>query len=241
MPTASLDAFEFHLKLCRLNSIETMTRLYRDAITQHGFDTFACGELDLVNRERTVFYVIDWPERWRRFYLQSKLVERDPVVEALSYRREPFTWSDLRTDRRFHKLGREALRLAAEHGWVEGLVVPIPGGGRRIGLISMAGTSELISPEERAYLCLISVNFHLYVRALVCTQGFAAPPAGLTDRELTCVKLVAEGCSDEQIARRMRIAISTAHEFVEKAKRRIGVHSRPALIAVAVSLGIVDP
>jgi LuxR family transcriptional regulator, quorum-sensing system regulator BjaR1 len=238
---SSPDAFEFHLKLRGLSTIEQMAGLFREAIAPHGFDTFACGELDLSNRDRTVFYSIDWPERWRRFYLQSKLVERDPIVETLAYHREPYTWSDLRRERRFHKLGREALDLAAKHGWTEGLVVPMPGGGRRIGLVSMAGTQDRISPDQRAYLSLVSIGFHLHVRTLVCKQGFAAPPAGLTDRELTCVKLVAEGLSDAQIARRMRVATSTAHEFVEKAKRRIGVHNRPALIAVAVSLGIVDP
>jgi len=240
MGTATEDAFEFHSRLRRLSSIESMTRLYRDAIALHGFDTFACGELDLKNRERTVFYVIAWPERWRRFYLQSRLVERDPVVETLAYRREPFTWSDLRTDRRFHNLGREALKLAAQHGWVQGLVVPLPGSGSRVGLVSLAGSREDISAEQRAYLSLISFGFHVHVRALVGKQGFAAPPAGLTDRELACVKLVAEGCSDAQIGRRMRVATSTAHEFVEKAKRRVGVRSRPALVAVAVSLGMVD-
>jgi DNA-binding CsgD family transcriptional regulator len=237
---STLDAFEFHLKLRRLSTIEQMTRLFSEAIAPAGFDTFACGELDLSNRDRTVFYAIGWPERWRRFYLQSKLVERDPIVETLAFLREPFTWSDLRRERRFHKLGREALALAAKEGWNEGLVVPMPGAGRRIGLVSMAGTKEEIAPEQRAYLCLVSIGFHLHLRALVCKQGFAEPPAGLTDRELTCVKLVAEGFSDTQIARRMRVATSTAHEFVEKAKRRIGVHNRPALIAVAVSLGIVD-
>jgi LuxR family transcriptional regulator, quorum-sensing system regulator BjaR1 len=235
------DPFEFHLRLRRMRSLAAMTGLFRATIAPFGFDTFACGELDLRDVDRCVYYVIDWPERWRRFYLSSGLVQHDPVVSSLAYRREPFTWTDLRRDRRLGKVGRAGLNLAADLGWTEGYVVPMPSTGRRIGLVSLVGSCKEISPEIRAFLALACIGFQLHVRPLVAEQGFAVPPIGLTHRELHCIRLVAQGNSDKAIASALGIASSTAHEFIEKAKRRLKARTRPEMTAIAVALGIVDP
>jgi DNA-binding CsgD family transcriptional regulator len=214
--------------------------LFRSAIAPYGFDTFACGELDLKLRERSVFYLIDWPKEWRHFYLSEGLIERDPLIDALAFRHQPFTWTELRKDRKLQKVGREVLERAAAAGWTEGLVVPLSRGASRIGLVSLVGHQADIGPEDRAYLCLICICLHSHLRTLVTREGFATPPAGLTAREVECVRLVAQGLSDNAIARALKIAPSTAHEFVEKAKRRLKTRTRVELVAIAAALGIVD-
>src|SRR5271170_6024481 len=107
------NAFEFNTQLRSLRSIAACADLFREAIAPFGFDTFACGELDLKVRERTVFYIVDWPADWRRFYLSEGLVEHDPLIDALAFRHQPFPWTDLRKDRKLQKLGREVLDKAA--------------------------------------------------------------------------------------------------------------------------------
>jgi len=240
MTTPDTDAYQFNLELRRLSLPSDCAGLFRRTIAPLGFDTFSCGELDLDNRERVVFYLIDWSDRWTNFYIKSGLVERDPLVDALEHRREPFTWSDLRADRTLPKLGRKALDLAAAEGWTEGLVVPAPRGDRRVGLVSMAGGAGVLGFEHKAFLTLASLCLHSHVRTLVAREGFAAPPAGLTPREIECVGLVAQGHSDGAIAAKLGIAVSTAHEFVEKAKRRVKAKSRTQMVAIAVSLGVID-
>ena len=229
------------MKLSRLTAIPAMTRLFRETIAPFGFDTFACGEIDLPLMSCVVFYVIEWPSEWRRFYFESNLIRRDPVVDTLTYRRTPYTWTDLKRDRRFGKLGREALKLAAANGWVEGLVVPAPSSASRTGLLSMAGHRDGIPAEEIAYLSLISLAYFHSVQSRVTSQGFAAPPAGLTPREIECLRLVASGMTDVQVAHKLAVAPATAHEFIEKAKRRLGVRNRASLIGVATGLRIVEP
>jgi DNA-binding CsgD family transcriptional regulator len=235
-----IDAFAFNLQVRRLATPAACAALFRAAIAPFGFDTFACGELDLRDRDRTAFYIIDWPEAWQRFYVGSGMINRDPLVDALATRSEPFTWSDLRADRKLAKAGREALDLVAAEGWTEGLAVPIPRSRNRVGMISMVGHVPITDPGVVAYLSLISICLHGHVRTLLAKEGFAMPPAGLSEREMACLPLVACGLSDKAIAERLGVAASTAHEFVEKAKRRLKVKSRPELVAVAVSLGIVD-
>jgi len=235
-----LNTFHEYLHVRRQPTLAEAARAFRACVAPFGFVTFAAGELDLGGRDRSVYYVIDWPDSWRKFYLNSHLIERDPVIDSLARRREPFTWSDLRSDRQFGKAGREALKLLAEHGWRQGLVVPIPGAHRRVGLVSLVGTQPECDPETVAHLSFISVGFLLHAKTLATRQGFARPPAGLTAREIECVKWVALGEPDAVVARRLGVARSTAHEFIEKAKRRLKTRTRAEMIAVAVTLGLVD-
>ncbi|MDP9011532.1 MAG: LuxR family transcriptional regulator, partial [Pseudomonadota bacterium] len=163
-----------------------------------------------------------------------------PLIDALAFRHQPFTWTELRRDRKLEKLGREVLERAAAAGWVEGLVVPLSRGSSRIGLVSLVGHQTDLRQDHRAFLCLISICLHSHVRTLVTHEGFAAPPAGLTAREVECVLLVAKGLSDNAIAKVLALAPSTVHEFVEKAKRRLKTRTRVELVAIAAALGIVD-
>ena len=234
------DAYAFTRALRRLETLGACEALFADAILPFGFDTFAVGEVDLVHSERAVFQLIHWPETWRQFYFDSGLMQRDPVVTALATRREPFSWSDLQADRTFGQAGRDALAYVREAGWIEGLVVPVSHAGSRVSLVSMVGNRGPIDEEAKAYLTLISHSLHRHVRAMTANQGYAVPPAGLTPREIEAMRLVAKGKSDATIAAAMGVAPSTAHEFVEKAKRRLNAGSRAELSAIGVTMGIIE-
>ncbi|HTX48580.1 MAG TPA: LuxR family transcriptional regulator [Caulobacteraceae bacterium] len=242
IPQPSLTAaFEFSRTLSRLDATSACADLFREAIAPYGFDTFASGELDLADRERNVFYLIDWPDAWRRFYIASGLIERDPLVHALATHSEPFTWSELRADGSVSAADAKTMDSArAFGGWVEGLVVPVSRSGRKVGLVSLVGRNRGVAPDAKAFLSLISLVLHEHVRGLVSRKGFAAPPAGLTPREIECLTLVAGGKSDREISQALSIAAATAHEHIENAKRKLKADSRAETVAVAVSLGIIE-
>lgn len=234
-----LDAFEFNLELRSLTHPRDCAELFLRAIAPFAFDTFLCGEMDLIHRERTAFYIVHWPDAWREFYQASGFIEHDPVVEALMVRTEPFTWSELRAEG-LMRLKGDARDLVSRFGWVEGLAIPLSRGKGKIGGVTLAGRREGVDAAARAYLTLIATCLHSHVRTLVGEHGFSLPPGGLTQREMDCLKLVAQGKTDRQIAAALSIAVSTAHEYVENAKRKLVAASRPELAAVAASLGIVD-
>src|SRR5262249_1734621 len=133
-----MDANTFNQRLRHCERPADCTALFREAIAPYGLHTFAVGELDLSVREPTVIYVQDWPDSWRDFYIGTEFVERDPVVDALADRWEPFTWSELR-ERRSFDLGGQGQGIADAFGWREGLAVPLGRGLNRIGAVSMAG------------------------------------------------------------------------------------------------------
>ena len=59
-------------------------------------------------------------------------------------------------------------------------------------------------------------------------------PAGLSAREVEVLGLVAEGCSNAQIARRLVISRRTAEHHVQHIYTKIGVSSRAAAALFAM-------
>jgi LuxR family quorum-sensing system transcriptional regulator CciR len=78
------------------------------------------------------------------------------------------------------------------------------------------------------------------VRSLGQRREFPAPPAGLSRREIDCLKLVALGYSDIEIAATLGISKSTAHQHVEGGRKRLKAKSRAQSAALGVSFGIID-
>jgi HD-GYP domain-containing protein (c-di-GMP phosphodiesterase class II) len=59
-------------------------------------------------------------------------------------------------------------------------------------------------------------------------------PAGLSEREIQVLRLVAEGCSNPQIAKRLHISRRTAEHHVQHVYSKIGVSSRAAAALFAL-------
>jgi DNA-binding NarL/FixJ family response regulator len=59
-------------------------------------------------------------------------------------------------------------------------------------------------------------------------------PAGLSEREIEVLRLVAEGCSNPQIAQRLYISRRTAEHHVQHVYAKIGVSSRAAAALFAL-------
>ncbi|MDQ0319517.1 DNA-binding CsgD family transcriptional regulator [Pararhizobium capsulatum DSM 1112] len=218
---------------------DACTKLFRGILDRCGIDTFAAGEIDLHHRARCVFHIIDWPDDWRRYYFASGLVNRDPFLSALERYTRPFTWAELRADRTLPRLGTEALDKAAEAGWIDGLIVPIPRGGQRVGLISMVARRSMITERQKLLLPPLCICFHVRLRGMIAGHDLPVAPAGLTARELDCLPLVSKGFSDREIAAELNISVSTAHEHVENARKRFEAGTRSELVAAAVSLGVI--
>ena len=59
----------------------------------------------------------------------------------------------------------------------------------------------------------------------------AGPGPRLTDRELEVAELIADGLTDQAIARRLSVAPRTAEAHVENIRRKLQVHSRAQIAA----------
>lgn len=73
-------------------------------------------------------------------------------------------------------------------------------------------------------------------------KGRPLRPAGLTEREIEVVRLLARGCTDRQIAERLIVSERTAHHHVEHIFGKLSVSTRAAATVVALQHGLIaDP
>jgi LuxR family transcriptional regulator, quorum-sensing system regulator BjaR1 len=233
------SAVEFYRALQECPDIDACAALFKKFVAAYNVDVFACGEVDIDNKGLTVFHIIEWPEKFRKLYHAVNMVERDPVVEGLRYFREPFTWTDMRRQRMLNKGEIETLRIVGQHGWRDGLVVPVARGGTCYGLVSVVGRALLLSAQSRTHLSLASECLLARIRSLGPPDTFPAPPSGLTPREVSALRLVALGYTDADIAQSMGISQITAHQHVEGARKRLQARSRASMVAKGMTLGIV--
>jgi HD-GYP domain-containing protein (c-di-GMP phosphodiesterase class II) len=66
-------------------------------------------------------------------------------------------------------------------------------------------------------------------------------PAGLTEREIEVLRLVSDGCSNRELARRLSISPRTADHHVQHIYAKIGISSRAAAALFAVEHDLVSP
>lgn len=62
----------------------------------------------------------------------------------------------------------------------------------------------------------------------------------LTARERDVLVLVARGCDDAEIGNTLGLTKTTAHSYVERAKRRLGAATRAQAVATALMQGLID-
>jgi DNA-binding CsgD family transcriptional regulator len=234
---ASPDALQFYTELQQPTSVAACADLFKQTVAKCGIHAFACGEIDLAERDRNVMFIAEWPKAWVRYYVKSGLVDRDPILNALKVCRCAFSFDDIRHDPRFSNLDREMLRAAAEHGWARGLAVPVARGGSCFGLVTLIGRGQEFEQSQRAFLCLISECLLTRIRSLGADVDYVAP-AGMSKREIEAARLVARGFSDDEIAAELGISPSTAHKHVEAGRKRLNAKSRAHMAALSVSLGI---
>jgi DNA-binding NarL/FixJ family response regulator len=73
------------------------------------------------------------------------------------------------------------------------------------------------------------------------SRDLARLAAGLTEREVAVLELIAAGLSNDQIAARLFVSINTVKTYVRNAYRRIGAKSRSQAVIWAMRQGLGPP
>ena len=62
----------------------------------------------------------------------------------------------------------------------------------------------------------------------------------LSPREREITRLLALGCSGEEIAKKLHLSPDTVRTHVRNAMERVGARTRAQLVAIAISEGIIE-
>ncbi|GAB3294267.1 response regulator [Epidermidibacterium keratini] len=105
------------------------------------------------------------------------------------------------------------------------------------GIRSIAGGEALLAP---------AVTMAVIRRVVEATPAAAqavvpASAAHLTERELDVLRLLARGCSNEEIAEQLYVARATVKTHVSNVLAKLGLRDRVQAVAYAYRTGIVTP
>ena len=233
-PDRLAAAWQFLARCHAEPDLGQLVEAFRAAIARFGFSHSALGSwagtgADTLSR----FYFNDWPAGWMEIYHRENALAHDPAVELSRRSMSPFLWSELRASPSLSAAARRVVALGDAYGWGQGLCVPIHGPASYCGLVTMVAKTHF-TPDaaDIAALELMALAIHRRCRA---SPGFGfgpPPPSALTERQLQCLRWVASGKTDAEIAAQLGISKATVHFHIERAKKQLGVSSRVQAVAM---------
>ena len=138
--------------------------------------------------------------------------------------------SDFYSARQWHSTGMysDYIRPA---GFDHELMLCLPGApGRTVRLMFFRGPGQDFSERDRALLALLRPHLQeAYADAELRRRGVPA----LTARQWELLRLVAAGCTNSQIARRLGLSEATVRKHLENIYARLRVSSRAAAVTCA--------
>jgi LuxR family maltose regulon positive regulatory protein len=127
----------------------------------------------------------------------------------------------------------QAVRLAHSEGYIHVFV----DGGKRIETLLRVAVSKWREPDLVAYADKLLAAFP--DEAAPPTAGQAPQASILSERELEVLRLMAAGCSNQEIANELVIALGTAKRHTANIFDKLDVRNRTEAVAKARQLGLL--
>lgn len=118
-----------------------------------------------------------------------------------------------------------------------GIAFPLPAGAGRLGLAVFTGTVAPLSGEEVVALHQRCIG--LFSALLEKAQSPAGNVPAMSNRELDCLRLTADGKTSEEIAAMLGLSAHTATQYLTSAAQKLDAVSRTHAVAKALRLGLI--
>ncbi len=207
--------------------------LFVNATASIGVAGFAVGHLKGGGRPTTLF-LSTWPRRLLELYAINAFMVDDPVVCGAVVSSEPFEWPDRTVGRGYENRVLDTFR---QFGFGSGLAVPVHGPKDARGVVALLARQGQFPAHNRLEQIEIAHSCYLVARRL---HDRSAGRAKLSPRERQALSLVAKGFDDTSIATALGVTRTSAHAYVERAKRRVGARTRAQAVAIAVADDLID-
>lgn len=224
-----VDCFDASAGRCA--SVDELGRLLGDAVRELGFDYFALLHHASLRQQKSGFIRLDnYPGGWAAELGSADLAGDDPVHLASGRTNVGFAWARLGALLPLTARHRWILARSARHGLGEGFTVPANVPGEPRGSCSFAVRKGRTLPARNLLGAeLIGAHAFRAARRLHDYPAQGARPH-LSRRELECLRLVAGGKSDGDIATILGLSAETVHQYVKRARAAYDVVSRTQLV-----------
>ena len=231
--------FEEQARKCA--SPEDLRNLLENVTKELGFQYFALLHHRSVSSGSDRLVRIDnYPGGWAEELLTCHDVAADPVHLASLRTNGGFGWDRLGELLRLSPPQRRILERSGHHGLGPGFTVPANVPGEPSGSCSFAVGRGRSLPERRLQSAeLIGIHAFSAARRI---YGFAEVPGipRLSRRERQCLRLVAAGKTDWEIATILGISVETARQYVKRARAAYDVVTRAQLVACGLRDALVS-
>lgn len=183
----------------------------------------------------------NFPRAWQERYLRRGYHAIDPTVQYAKTASAPLAWSrELFAGEALGALARDTLEIGLNHGWTQ----PLHDAKGGFGMLTLARRGGPLGEEElRTKSPMMQWLAHVVHQRLFgefqAWQRNAAM-GRLTERELACLRLAAEGGTAAEISRLTGVGERTVNFHMANAISKLGAANKTHAVALAMRLGLLD-
>jgi LuxR family transcriptional activator of conjugal transfer of Ti plasmids len=237
-------AFDFLSTASACASVEELDRNFMGLAAAFGFK--AAGLIRLLQLGGPVEPKIIFgtaPAEWLERYAELDYGRLDPTLPLAFQSRRAFSWkaaekrSSLIEVRDFFGEARE---LFAQ----DSFIVPVWGPYGELSVVNLLSERLLALAEDEKMLLEGLCSLYASIGLSLADPGLPPVPEeakALSRREAQCVYWTAMGKHDAEIGIILGISPLTVREYIDSAREKLNVTTRPELIRKALTLGILMP
>jgi DNA-binding CsgD family transcriptional regulator len=226
----------------RRASLPELQKAFEKSLQDLGIRHFAClPHVDPLNPRNAGMVFQTYPGDWVRYFSESGRYRIDPVFRYADERMVPFFWDDPEFRAVLTPPQVEILTEAEGRGLGHGYTVPIhPPGGQMASCSVVPDSGGIDRGAYQAIFTMACFMFDAMLHSNVRAGCSETRVMQFSERERQCLELAAQGKDDWSIGSLLRISERTAHNHIERAKRRLGVCTRVQVIVHALSDGQIS-
>jgi DNA-binding CsgD family transcriptional regulator len=236
------DLAQSLIEQCRRGADIDFAAVLRRTLEELGFRYFACcSHVDPLRAPPGAVMLHTYPRRWVQTFHELGLCDVDPVFQYANRTLSPFFWDDTVLRGELSDAQRERFAAASRLGIEHGYTVPIHTPHVRAFRASCSVVPDSRAVAASSYYTVQLVSCFVYEAASRGTNvAEPAPARTLSRRERQCLELAAQGKSDWETSVILGLGERTVHNYIEHAKRRLGVVTRVQAILHALHSGQIS-
>lgn len=216
------------------NTSGDLRLLLEAAVKELGFHYFALVDHSSLGEAGAKSLRIDnYPESWVHELIACGYARADPVHLACRRENRGFSWSEIGRLIRLQSRHAKILSRSHYHGLGAGFTIPSNVPGEPSASCSFAVRAGQDLPLRRLD-CAELVGAHALSAARRLRANGPRQPPKLSRREVECLRFIAMGKSDWEIAMILGLSVETTRQYVKSARAAYDAVSRTQLVVYAL-------
>ena len=228
------DVQEFVRVVRTAEDLDAVSETMAEATKRFSFDHFGMVQRVSARLSVSPVQLSNFPDSWRERLSRDDYYVNDPVLVACEKSVAPFSWDDLPKLITMSRHHYAYMAQAGAQGLSRGYTIPIHVPGEASGLCSFVTTGDRELPATSLPAAHYLACFAFEAARRLAARAASEVMPKLTQRQLDCVVLVAQGKSDWVAGKLLGLSPDTVHKYLETAKKRFSVSSRTELVVRAL-------